>query len=932
MKLSTATALIFVLTLLLWMTPLPVEAHANLVSADPAPGATTPATPSQVCMTFSEQLEKSFSTVSVLDSSGRSVGEGSPTFSQDDLSMCLALTPLPNGVYIVSWRTQSAVDGHIVESSFPFGVGNASVLDVQTSAPTVTSQTPSPTEAVLRWAGLLGETGLVGSVVFELTVWKGTRKALRSWSVKRELASFKSFSHARWASLAVFSGASVGRIVLETYNSASGSFSPSALSQLILGSRFGAVWLAQVCVVASLCAILVLAGRGLLSRARSTLLLLAAGAVLLATTSLDSHGAAAVTDLGSLPLLADWVHLFFASFWLGGLFQLVLLLGVLSKLVDQGSQLRETLTVMIPRFSLVAIVSLAFIGVTGLFSAFVQVGSFAALFDSDYGKLLLFKIALVVLIVSLGAVNQFVLERSIATSQAGPSRLRRSVRIEASLAVGLLLVVGVLTGTSPGATLPSLSPPAPAPRGVTLTGENMGVISSLTIYPDKAGINDFTVALALSGGGNVTDVSHVMLSFTQTGGALGTSTEFATPTKNGTFSVTGADLEIPGNYSIEIDIARSKHFDSIATLNAAVQGIPRPPTTFGELPLTLAGASPNDVATDSHGIVWFTVPQYGSIGSYDPSLQSFKYYHVPWSSAPNMLAVSNGGVVWFTDTQGNAIGSMDTTTGTFSDFIIPTPNAQPGAVALSFDGTRVWFTEVNGDKIGLFNASSGQIREFPVPTLESGPLDLAVSPATGLVWFTESTTSVLASLNPANGTITAHSPAGRALGTPVGVAVDKYGDVWFSEHTSNQLTVFDPSTGSFKSYPLPIATAAPYGLAVDEASGAVFFAEHVANEIGVLSPGNGTIRSFPISEHDSNTQWITVDQSGNAWFAEASGGRLGVYGAVSLPAKTPAGSYVFDDFLLVAAIVLVATSGILAARARRVVRERDAAALGFAPS
>jgi methionine-rich copper-binding protein CopC len=78
--------------------------------------------PNQVRLWFNEEIEKSYASVTVLDSAGNAVTAAKPAFADDDRkSLALALPPLLPGKYKVKFRVLS-VDGHVVESSYEFTV------------------------------------------------------------------------------------------------------------------------------------------------------------------------------------------------------------------------------------------------------------------------------------------------------------------------------------------------------------------------------------------------------------------------------------------------------------------------------------------------------------------------------------------------------------------------------------------------------------------------------------------------------------------------------------------------------------------------------------------------------------------------------------------------------------------------------------------
>src|SRR5262249_58970138 len=98
-------------------------AHANLVRSNPPAGASLAKAPGYVQLWFSEELEPSFSKATVLDASRQRVDIGDSHVAPDDpASLVVTMrSGLPNGSYVVSWESQSRVDGHIVRGLVPFG-------------------------------------------------------------------------------------------------------------------------------------------------------------------------------------------------------------------------------------------------------------------------------------------------------------------------------------------------------------------------------------------------------------------------------------------------------------------------------------------------------------------------------------------------------------------------------------------------------------------------------------------------------------------------------------------------------------------------------------------------------------------------------------------------------------------------------------------
>jgi hypothetical protein len=110
------------LTAALIAAPVLCHAHAVLVNSAPAARATLSYPPTRVDLWFSERLEPAWSTASVWSASGARVDPQGAVVSPDDAKrLSVPLNPLPPGTYVVRFRVLS-VDGHVVESSFPFTV------------------------------------------------------------------------------------------------------------------------------------------------------------------------------------------------------------------------------------------------------------------------------------------------------------------------------------------------------------------------------------------------------------------------------------------------------------------------------------------------------------------------------------------------------------------------------------------------------------------------------------------------------------------------------------------------------------------------------------------------------------------------------------------------------------------------------------------
>jgi methionine-rich copper-binding protein CopC len=96
------------------------QAHAFLDHASPLVGSTVGAPPHELTLTFTQNLEAAFSTVTVTGPNGARVDAGKAQVSGN--TMRVGLKAAGPGTYRVRWHALS-VDTHTTQGSFTFQVG-----------------------------------------------------------------------------------------------------------------------------------------------------------------------------------------------------------------------------------------------------------------------------------------------------------------------------------------------------------------------------------------------------------------------------------------------------------------------------------------------------------------------------------------------------------------------------------------------------------------------------------------------------------------------------------------------------------------------------------------------------------------------------------------------------------------------------------------
>jgi copper transport protein len=447
------------------------SAHALLSSSEPAANAALDRAPERVSLTFTERPDLTLSLIRVLDGSGRDVEQGSArSVPGADRSLYVALRPLERGVFTVTWRTTSAVDGHTTAGSFSFGVG----IDPASAAPPPAAPStprPTPAGAAGRWLLYVGLSLLVGAAATGLALGAG-----------------------RWPGWPMGLGAGLaaaGLVMTALDQRALAHVGMGALLRSRTGHRL--VLQAVAVVVAGALA-------AAWSLRRSRLLLAAAGAA--GAAAMLARARAGHASASSVPWFTvgvQWAHLAAVGAWVGGLPFLLIALR------SAGPADRP---VIARRFSRLAAYGLLVVVVTGTLRAVAEVGAWRRLTTTGFGQALLIKLAAVAVLVALGAISRF---RHVRAATTG---LRRTVVPELVAGAAVLGVTAVLTGLAPPASIASARRAA-TPAALVVSGHDVAtaVRAGLSVTPGTVGPNRFDLTLSDYDTGRPLAASAVRLRF-----------------------------------------------------------------------------------------------------------------------------------------------------------------------------------------------------------------------------------------------------------------------------------------------------------------------------------------------------------------------------------------------------------------------------------
>ena len=474
------------------LLPTAALAHGRLKSSLPAAGAQLSIVPREVRLDFSEAPDLTFSSIRLVSKAGREIPLGAVSFATDSRRSIVALVAaaLEAGTYTVIWQ-MAGDDGHPVRGRFDFviaagaaGLGVAPVgvapTASNTGARTMDStamagmhhdpesmpesngfDAESPLYVVLRWMQFVGLLLAIGTVSVHAFVLGFIRRDPYSLAQGDEPAMLSAVE-SRAASIGTIAAALLAislvlRLLAQGYamHGAAVTSDPSLMIPMIRKTMWGWGWVLQLVGTA-----LVAAGFRGARTARDDVggattspalghwhlswRLAALGTVLLAFSPGMASHAASSPKLRSLAMFADGLHVLAASSWLGTL-AIVLFAGVAvasTRRALSGEFVRD----MINAFSPLALVSAGLATTTGVFAAWLHVGTIPNLWGTRYGLILMTKLVILGVVTITGFYNWRFVKPRLGTPQA-TMHLRRSARVEVAVAIIVLLVTAVLVAS-----------------------------------------------------------------------------------------------------------------------------------------------------------------------------------------------------------------------------------------------------------------------------------------------------------------------------------------------------------------------------------------------------------------------------------------------------------------------------------------------------
>ncbi len=506
-------ALLFILLAGL-AAPRAALAHASLIQAEPADNAAVATAPAGFSLTFNEPVSPLV--LRLIGPDGTATGLDH--YRLEDVTLVIEAPPgVGPGTHVLSWRVISE-DGHPVGGSVVFSVGAPSAGPV-----------PGATEAIdwpVRTAIWLAKIALyaalflgVGAAVSRAAVAPLPRGAMRT-AVALMLLGLAA------------APLSVGLQGLDALD-----VPLSGLGQRIAwatgwGTSYGTT--ALIAAVALALGLLALALRRGPMAAVPALLALAATGLALAASG---HASAAAPQTLTRP--AVFVHAVCITVWAGAL----LPLGLHLRAGGTGAvaALRRFAT-LIP-FIVTPLVA------AGLTLAVVQLDHPGALWTTAYGRVLLVKLVLVLVLFGLAALNRW---RLTARAEAGDGpaarHLARSIAAETLLVLAIFAVAAAWRFTPPPRALAEA-----AARPASIHIHTSPAMADLTISPGRAGPVTASIVV-MTGDFGALDAQEVTLVLSNPAAGIEPIRRPAAKAEDGSWRVDGLTIPVPGRWTARIEV------------------------------------------------------------------------------------------------------------------------------------------------------------------------------------------------------------------------------------------------------------------------------------------------------------------------------------------------------------------------------------------
>ena len=870
---------IWILPVLVFFLGFPLaSAHPFLLDSEPGQGQNAPTGTIQIITNYSEAVEIGFSELKVYDANGNQIDNRDTAYNGGETSLIVTTQPLEDGVYTITSKVLSKVDGHLVQAAIVFGVGDvkidSSLLEKQES-----SETTFIPESIARFPGLVGQTIVLGGVIVSITVWSSQQTRFREvFGDIHEQFKVKFSKIIGYGVIATFASNFI-MLGVQTWR-----LETSPLD--VIGTTFGTTWLIRMIITIIIIGIWFWMEKKKEISIKGQIPLLVTSLILIATTTMMGHGAS--TELEA-PWILDYAHNLLSSIWIGGVIFFAFV--ALPTIAKTDNSIREKITLsLIPRFSGLFIIAIGILIITGPTLLWFLDDNVASLTDSTYGKLILIKIGIAAVMIAFGGLYQIKFLKNTHDYEKLDisKKISKPLKFEAGLGIALLAVVALLVNSSlPAGEIQS----ADALQGTfgfesTLFSEN----AKFDVKVLPAGIGSNTISVIVSSYDNkpLADISGVKIKVSNPQKNI--SPIEADVTENIQDSITkysgDATFGFAGNWQIELEAQRTENSNENAIFNLQIKpSLNDIRTEITEYDFPADEVAPLFPVYDGENI-WISDAQKPRLWKFSIEDEQFTPYTFDGLTTI-FMDIGKDGKIWFTDTPNSKIGSFDPKTEKFETIQLPQFNlaikkSLPTSVAVDNDND-VWVAVIDQSLLLEYNQSTKKFKIVNTITPEAGPTAIEIDSSNN-VWFAESLVGKLGKIDANTKEVTEFVPQIEPMAEPFALMIDKEENIWIAEHIGPAITKFNPILEDFKQVKISNSESLPFGMAIDKYDN-MWVAQHVIDSLVVYDQSSSQIIEIAIPTEGSFTQFVVADDNGDIWFVEQRGGKLGKVSISAVPSQ-----------------------------------------------
>ena len=860
-----------------------VYAHPEIKTTEPAQFSNISIGTTQIVIRYSETVEVEFSTIKVLDNTGNQVDNKDAKYFDNERSLIVTTLPLGNGVYTVTSKVLSKVDGHVVDDAFVFSVGNAKIDPSLLKIKTEQSSIYLP-EAAARFPGLVGQVVVLGTVLSSLLIWRTlrTKKSMReNFELLQKIHSYL-FLKITGIGLLLVLASNIIMLAVQTITLQATAFE-------VIQTGFGTTWLIRMILTIILLAIWFWVEKKSIIGKIQQLLILGFSLALILTTTLLGHGTASMHEPA---IILDYTHNLLASVWIGGvIYAAFVMIPSFSKL--ESNKKEQLSLLIIPKISSMIIIAIGILIITGPTLLWFLESNLGLLYDSTYGKLILAKITLGIIMVVIGGYNQFRIQKPAEKNlESGKifvyNKFRKSLKIESVVGIVLLGVVALLTNSS----LPAGEVQVAQADNVSVGFQTLQFSSAakfdISINPLSTGTNTITTSIVSLDEKPLDDIFEVIFKVSNPQKGISPidlkllpikSTDANSPV---TQYVGNATFGFPGTWHVEIVSLRKQNVNEAVSFDIVIKPrLSELRTNIVEYNFPDANVAPLYPIFDGKNTIWISDTAKPRIWKFTIDDKQFKSYEFEGQISVT-LNIDNDGKIWYTDTPNSRIGFFDPSTEKFENIDLPIKSIP---IFTETDlKNNIWIALADRNILLKYNQDEKKFGEFKVSAAPQSGTTALILDKTGNIWFTEAQAGKIGVINPNTGKFKEFGPQ-DSLKEPTALFFDENGNLWISEHTGLAITKFDPVLETFERISLSDKDALPFGMTSDR-FGNIWLGQHTANKLSVYDPYNRNFKEVSIPTEQSFTQFITSDDKGNIWFAEQRGQKLGMVSITEIPKQT----------------------------------------------